>query len=254
MSPSIAVVIPVRNGATFLDETFASIWAQNHTSLEVIVVDDGSTDGTVEKVRAMQGAPVRLLELNGVGPAAARNAGIQASGSELVAFLDADDLWANGALHRLTKTLMERPDAGISQGLIRNFSEPRPGNRCFITGAYRFFNLGASLWRRSVFETVGLLDEELRLCEDLDVTLRCWERDVRKAEVESVVLHYRRHPDSMTHGLSGAGFGSVKAYKKRIDRIRRGEVDPNLPRHIDLHRYLGTAPLNQDGSFHAPVL
>jgi glycosyltransferase involved in cell wall biosynthesis len=254
MNASISVVIPVRNGETFLDETFASIWAQNYTPLEVIVVDDGSTDRTREKVRAMQGKPVRLLELNGAGPSPARNAGIRASDSELVAFLDCDDLWANGALHKLAKTLAERQDAGIAQGMIRNFSELRPGNRRFVTGPYRFYNLGASLWRRSVFERVGLLDEDLRLCEDLDITLRCWEQDIRKAEVDSIVLHYRRHAASMTHGLSGAGFGSVKAYKKRIDRIRAGQVDPNLPRHVDLPRYLGTAPPNQDGSFHAPML
>jgi hypothetical protein len=124
----------------------------------------------------------------------------------------------------------------------------------FVTPPYRFFNLGASLWRRSIFETVGLLDEDLRLCEDLDITMRCWEQDVRKVEVESVVLHYRRHPGGMTHGLSGAGFGSVKAYKKRIDRIRSGLFKPNSPRHIDLHRYLGATPGHQDGSFHAPTL
>jgi hypothetical protein len=123
-----------------------------------------------------------------------------------------------------------------------------------VTGPYRFFNLGASLWRRRIFETVGLLDEELRLCEDLDITLRCWEQDIRKADVDSVVLHYRRHPGGMTHGLSGAGFGSVKAYKKRIDRIRRGEINPEAPRHIELYRYLGNGPLHQDGSFRAPML
>jgi len=254
MNASISVVIPVRNGETFIEETFASIWAQNYTPLEVIVVDDGSTDRTRDKVRAMQDKPVRLLELDGVGPAAARNAGIRASDSELIAFLDSDDLWVNGALHKLAKTLVERPDAGLAQGMIRNFSEIVPGNRRFVTGPYRFFNLGSSLWRRSLFEKVGLLDEELRLCEDLDITLRCWEHDIRKAEVESIVLHYRRHAESMTHGLSGAGFGSVKAYKKRIDRIRAGQVNPHAPRHIDLHRYLGTAPPNQDGSFHAPML
>jgi len=254
MNPSIAVIIPVRNGAAFIEETLASIWAQLYTPLEIIVVDDGSTDGTVAKVRAVQGKPIRLLELAGVGPAGARNAGIRASSSDLVAFLDSDDLWVNGALHKLVRALAERPDAGLAQGMIRNFSEVLPGNRRFVTGPYRFFNLGASLWRRSVFETVGLLDEELRLCEDLDLTLRCWEFDVRKAEVDSVVLHYRRHAASMTHGLSGAGFGSVKAYKKRIDRIRAGQVNPEAPRHIDLHRYLGTAPPNQDGSFHAPML
>jgi len=254
MNASIAVVIPVRNGAAFLDETFRSIWAQNYTPLEVVVVDDGSTDGTQAKVRAMSGLPVRLIEAGGVGPAAARNAGIRATESDLVAFLDADDLWVHGALARLAKTLAEHPEYGVAQGMIRNFSDLRPGNRRFVTGPYRFFNLGASLWRRSIFETVGMLDEELRLCEDLDMTLRCWEHDIRKAEVETVVLHYRRHTESMTHGLSGAGFGSVKAYKKRIDRIRSGQVNPDKPRHMDLHRYLGTAPPNQDGSFHAPTL
>jgi glycosyltransferase involved in cell wall biosynthesis len=226
MNASISVVIPVRNGEAFLEETFASIWAQNYTPLEVVVVDDGSTDGTQAKVRKMQDKPVRLLEVGGLGPAAAR----------------------------LAKTLSEHPEAGIAQGMIRNFSESRPGNRMFVTPPYRFFNLGASLWRRSIFETVGLLDEDLRLCEDLDITMRCWEQDVRKIEVESVVLHYRRHPGGMTHGLSGAGFGSVKAYKKRIDRIRNGQFSPDAPRHIDLHRYLGRAPNHQDGSFHAPTL
>jgi len=250
MSASIAVVIPVRNGLTFLDETLASIWNQNYAPIEVVVVDDGSTDGTREKVSRIQGKPIRLLTLDGVGPAAARNAGIQASDSELVAFLDADDLWVSGALHRLAKVLAEQPKVGLAQGMIRNFRELRPGNRQFVTAPYRFFNLGASLWRREIFTTVGLLDEELRLCEDLDLTLRCWEHNIRKAEVESVVLHYRRHTASMTHGLSGAGFGSVKAYKKRIDRIRRGEVKPDAPRHMELHKYLGTAPLNQDGGTH----
>jgi glycosyltransferase involved in cell wall biosynthesis len=254
MNAAISVVIPVRNGEAFLDETFASIWAQNYTPLEVIVVDDGSTDRTRDKIRAMHDKPVRLLELNGVGPAAARNAGIRASDSELVAFLDCDDLWVNGALHKLARTLAERPDAGLAQGMIRNFSDIVPGNRRFVTGPYRFFNLGASLWRRSVFERVGLLDEELRLCEDLDITLRCWEYDIFKAEVDSIVLHYRRHAQSMTHGLSGAGFGSVKAYKKRIDRIRAGKFDPARPRYIELHRYLGLGPQHQDGKFHAPML
>jgi glycosyltransferase involved in cell wall biosynthesis len=253
MSPSIAVVMPVKNGRRFLDETLGSIWAQRYPEIEVIVIDDGSTDGTQEFVRRAQGLPVRLIELDGVGPAAARNVGIRASGSDLIAFLDADDLWVPGALNLLARTLEEQPGAAIAQGLIRNFRELVPGNRQFVTGPYRFMNLGSALWRRSLFDQVGLLDEELRLCEDMDLLMRCWEQDIFKAEVESVVLHYRRHPGGMTHGLSGAGFGSVKAYKKRIERIRRGEFNPNRPRYIELHRYLGLGPLNQDGNLHAPT-
>ena len=251
MNPSIAVVMPVLNGMPFLTEALASICAQKYTPLEVIVVDDGSTDGTQDCVRGFQGIPVRLIECNGLGPAAARNAGYRASSSELVAFLDADDLWPSGALQLLVRALEEQPEAGFAQGLIRNFREPRPGNRQFVTPPYRFLNLGANLWRRQVFETVGFLDEELRLAEDLDILLRCWEHDIRKAEVLSLVLYYRRHPGGMTHGLSGAGFGSLKAYKKHIDRIRSGKLNPDLPRHMGLNRYLGTGPLNQDGNLNA---
>jgi glycosyltransferase involved in cell wall biosynthesis len=253
MNPSIAVIVPVKNGRRFLEETFASIWAQNYAPLEVFVVDDASTDGTPEFVRSLRGRPLHLLEVRDAGPAAARNAAIHASHSDLIAFLDADDLWVPGALHLLVRTLTEQPHAGIAQGLIRNFRETQPGHKQFVTAAYRFLNLGSALWRRDVFNQVGLLDEDMMLCEDLDFLLRCWEQGIGKVEVESVVLHYRRHPGGMTHGLSGAGFGSVKAYKKRIERTRTGRFDPALPRHISLHRYLGTAPLNQDGHLHASI-
>jgi glycosyltransferase involved in cell wall biosynthesis len=259
LNPAISVVMPVRNGMPFLSEAIASIQSQNYTPLELVIVDDGSTDDSREFVRGLSfrgGLPIRVLEVpTGSGPAAARNAGMRASISDLVAFLDSDDLWPDGTLTALVKALADRPDAGFAQGLICNFRAEQAGvkqfgAKQFITPAYRFLNLGANLWRRNVFETVGLLDEDLRLCEDLDFLMRCWEKDVRKVELDRVALYYRRHLGSLTHGLSGAGYGTVKAYKKKIDRIRRGEHDPSVARHICLEAYLGKGPAHQDGSLH----
>jgi glycosyltransferase involved in cell wall biosynthesis len=248
--PSIAVIIPVRNGMPFLAEALESVRAQRYAPIEVVVVDDGSSDGSRDFALGFQGLRVRALEMRDAGPAAARNAGLRATDSDLVAFLDADDLWPANALNLLCQALMARPDAGFAQGRIRNFRESQQGGRRFLTLPYEFVNLGANLWRRSLFESIGPLDEDLRLCEDLDFFMRCWEQDIRKAPVEAVVLHYRRHPRGMTHGLSGAGFGTIKAYKKRMDRIRRGELDLGRPRHRDLESYVGTPPPHQDGSAH----
>ena len=245
-APSIAVVIPVRNGMPWLAEALASVRAQNR-AVEVAVIDDGSTDRTVEYVTGLDGFCSHFSQLGGRGPSAARNAGIRATGSELVAFLDADDVWPAGALDALAEALAASPECGFAQGLIQNFRTGPSGVKEFFTAPYRFLNLGACLWRRSLFQTVGVFAEELSLSEDLDMMMRCWEKDVRKAEVNAVTLFYRRHPGNMTRGLSGAGFGTVKAYKRRIDRIRSGDYNPSAPRHCAHDTYLGTGPLNQDG-------
>ena len=98
-----------------------------------------------------------------------------------------------------------------------------------------------------------MLDEDLSLCEDLDLMLRCWEHDIAKAEIEDVVLHYRRHAGSVTHGLTSANFGTLKAYKKHLDRIRAGNFDPGAPRLYRQDLYLGTPPPHQDGTAHATL-
>jgi glycosyltransferase involved in cell wall biosynthesis len=91
--PSIAVITPVRNGLPLLLESLESIRAQRYNPLEVIIVDDGSTDGTRDYLRSLKPSFCRSLELDGRGPSAARNAAIRAASSEFIAFLDADDLW-----------------------------------------------------------------------------------------------------------------------------------------------------------------
>ena len=111
-----------------------------------------------------------------------------------------------------------------------------------FTRPYRYINIGSGVWRRSVFERLGLFDETLRYCEDLDFFMRCWERDIQKALIDTLVLLYRRHEGNMTRGLQGADFGTVRAFRKRIERIDRGEYDPKSPRRVSWPEYFGRGP------------
>jgi glycosyltransferase involved in cell wall biosynthesis len=239
-APSIAVITPVLNGMPYIREAIDCVRTQLHPAIEMIVVDDGSTDGS--GVLARSAGCCRVIETPGIGPAGARNAGIRASQSDLLLFLDADDLLGPFALDTAVEALLRAPDAGFAQGCIQNFSSRPDGSINLFTKPYRYMNLGANLWRRSVFETIGLFDESLRLGEDQDFFMKCWERDIRRVLVDCVMLYYRRHSGNMTRGLEGAGFGTLRIYKKRIERIRSGEYDPNWPRHVSWPEYLGRGP------------
>jgi glycosyltransferase involved in cell wall biosynthesis len=239
-APSIAVITPVRNGIAHLPETIQCVMAQQYAALEMIVVDDGSTDGSGALARST--GCCRVIETPGIGPAGARNAGIRASQSELLFFLDADDLLGPSAFESSVEALLHAPEAGFAQGCVQNFTLRPDGRMNIFTRPYRYINVGSGVWRRGVFETVGLFDESLRYCEDLDFFMRCWERDISKVLMDRLILLYRRHPGNMTRGLKGVDFGTVRAYRKKIERIRRGEYDPNCPRRVAWPEYFGRGP------------
>ncbi|MGD0731344.1 MAG: glycosyltransferase [Terracidiphilus sp.] len=238
--PSIAVIMPVRNGAAHLEETIRCVVAQDYAPVEIVVVDDGSTDGSGALARSIGGC--RVLETPGIGPAGARNLAIRESESDLLMFLDADDLLGPEAFRSAVEALMGEPDAGFAQGYVQNFKIRADGSMNIFTRPYRYINIGSGVWRRSVFEKLGLFDESLRYCEDLDFFMRCWEQNIAKVLMDKVVLLYRRHPGNMTRGLEGADFGTVRAFRKRIERIDRGEYDPKSPRQVSWPDYFGRGP------------
>lgn len=192
----IAVVIPLYNKAPWVAETLQSVLAQSRKPNEIIIVDDGSTDGGPEIVSRIGGSRVRLLrsDLPRSGPSAARNIGIRAARSEWIALLDADDLWNPEYLARVTQSIKEQPDVGCifasrtMMGSTRAFQHP-PGQR---RDAPERLNLETylDLWietgraglspmcsssaviRADVIGAAGLFPERYRRGEDKDTWLR----------------------------------------------------------------------------------
>ena len=233
--PSISVVIPVRNGESFIPSAMDSILAQDYRNQEVVLIDDGSTDGLASR---LQRCPefVRYIRQEHLGQAAARNRGIVESKGDLIAFLDVDDLWTNRHLKTLVRSLEENPEAGIAQGMMRQFWIA-PGGGTYSTEPYRGPYLGSCLFRRAVFSQCGLFDERMAYGEDTDFFFRCWENDIAKVPVQEVSLLYRRHANNMTRGRNHTAH--LLVIKRRIERLKAGFSDPGVRRREAFQHYIG---------------
>ena len=181
--PLVSVVIPTYNNARFVVEAVESVLAQTYDRYEVIAVDDGSTDDTLERLSRF-GPPVRTLSQENQGPPFARNTGIRAGTGELVAFLDSDDLWLPDKLERSVAALTADPEAGVVYTNFR-MHELETGLR-YQVPTYRMSGRMAQnlfrecrgvststiVCRRECFDKVGLFDEELFRAQDWDLFIR----------------------------------------------------------------------------------
>ena len=192
--PLVSVVVPVFNGERFLAEALESAGAQTHGNVEIVVVDDGSTDRSAE-IAAEHGA--ELLRLPHRGVSAARNAGIAAARGELIALLDADDVWPADRLATLVARLRACPELGFVVGRARVFLEPGTPPPEWFDDRWEqgesIPGLGTLVARRELFDRVGGFDESLEVCEDLDWIARAKDLGVAHEAVDDVVLHYRVH-------------------------------------------------------------
>ena len=160
-NPLVSVIIPSWNAAAFLPAAVASIREQRYEPIEIVVVDDGSTDGTESAVAAL-GPGVRYFRQDNRGPAAARNRGLAGARGEFIAFLDADDRWPRHKLSIQLARLLAEPQLDFVLGRIRyvpveggvmpDFAREAPGN------AITHVHLGSGLFRRGAFERVGEFD------------------------------------------------------------------------------------------------
>jgi glycosyltransferase involved in cell wall biosynthesis len=249
--PLLTAIMPVYNGAAFLAEAIRHVLAQHYHPLEFIVVDDGSTDDTAD-IAAAFSDHIRYVSQPNQGPAAARNSGIRIARGEFLTFLDVDDLWVDGALSRLVEHLLAHPEIGMAQGLIqqmqldRTVPAGRPQLFTPVFAPYQFINIGSAVYRKTVFDTVGLFDRELRDNEDTDWFMRAWEQDIAKVVLPEVVLFYRKHDRNMTLEQRGlVHFGLLKIYKRRIDRVQSRSTPLPMPtmRWIE---YFGKSPDEMD--------
>jgi hypothetical protein len=219
----VSVIIPVHNGSRHIGEAVASIAAEEYPVLEIIIVDDGSTDNLDAALSQIE-HPFKLIRQDQRGPAVARNVGIQNAQHNWLAFLDADDLWPTGRLQVLARDLALHDTAGIVRGGAVTFMlDPRTGdhvNAYHPRQNYQSF-IGGGLYRRRAFDEVGLFDETLTYAEDTDWYWRADELKLRVIYIADIVLHVRMHNMNMTLDKIAAEQGMLQALQRKIQRKRQ---------------------------------
>lgn len=246
--PSVSVILPVHNGERFIAGAIQNIQSQQYHPLEIIVVDDGSTDSTPEILTQFK-SDIQCIQQLQAGPSAARNRGIKAAQGEVIAFLDVDDLWPDNMLLTWATYLAEHPDVDIVQGLIQRMQMVSPGKSDGpiefepVFDPYPFINIGSALYRRSVYEKIGLYDEALWDNEDTDWFTRAWENNILKVLLPEVMLFYRKHDRNMTLEQKDlVFFGLIKIYKRHLDRLRSEPALATRRSPMSWADYLGKTP------------
>ncbi len=230
-TPLVSVIVPVYNGAAFLGEALDSLRAQAYPALDIIVIDDGSTDDSA-RIAVEAGDDVRLLRQANRGPAAARNLGLAEARGDLIAFLDADDLWPAGKLAAQVARLAAEPSLEVALGRVQAFGAP--GVPLPATQPVIDVHLGSGVFRREVFERVGGFDAGLRFSEDHDWFLRAREQGVRLVVMQAVTLLYRVHAGNMTRQAAASGYSLATVLKRSLDRRRAaGTLGQRLPALAD---------------------
>ena len=249
-SPAITVVIPARNARPYLARSLASIGPRE--DIEIIVVDDGSTDGTAEFLEQIRRDDPRLRILQGPqrGPAAARNLAIAKATAPLIAFLDADDRWRLDKLAQQEQLHADRPDLGFSFTDYRHVKwDGAPGGACFRfwprfaarhSGRGEPFCLGpdglAQLYAENVVGTstvmartellrrMGGFDETLRQAEDWDLWLRMAEA-APVGCVPAVLMDYLMHrPGNLSSAATARAAALTTVARRHRDAVQA--MDP----------------------------
>lgn len=181
-NPLVSVIIPTYNRGWILKEAIESVLMQDFTDFELIVVDDGSTDNTLDILGDYR-KKLTVIEQHNQGVSAARNRGIKSASGKYVAFLDSDDLWLPQKLSRQVEYFDSHPEVLICQTeeiWVRNGRRVNPKKRHQKFSGMIFepslalclVSPSAVMIRRNLFDEVGLFDESLPACEDYDLWLR----------------------------------------------------------------------------------
>jgi glycosyltransferase involved in cell wall biosynthesis len=239
--PRVSAAIITHNRAHFLPGAISSVLDQTYGDLELIVVDDGSTDGTEDAIAPYRDR-IRYVRREHSGKAAARNAAVQLADGDLIAFCDSDDLWYPDRLERQLSALDQSPQAGMVHGHVdvvdergRPLPEWTSEQRARFSAAHREHPTYASyafnccclsstiLVRREVFEHVGLYDLDLPI-EDYDFYLRLvLEFDVLFLEGPALA-RYRAHENGTQTEVLGAG--QIRTAEKHLALLER---HPDIP-------------------------
>ncbi|MDH4232122.1 MAG: glycosyltransferase family 2 protein [Nitrospirota bacterium] len=227
--PLVSVIIPVYNGEKYLAEAVESVLAQIYRPLEIIVIDDGSSDRSADVVRGFS-ETVRYYYQPNSGSGAARNAGVQKARGGFLAFLDADDLWVREKLSLQVPALEADPGMDMVFGHVSQFFSPdleqtmRKKVAC-PDGKLPGYHVGTLLIRRETFLSAGLFNPGLQCGEFLDWSFRAKEKGLKELLLPDVLMKRRIHSSNMgivkrNTRTDNAHADYVRILKASLDRRR----------------------------------
>jgi GT2 family glycosyltransferase len=235
VNTTISAIIPVFNRAETLIRALDSVAAQTRPPDEVIVVDDGSTDGVADMV-ARDYRDVTVIRQANAGVSSARNRGIAAASGEWIALLDSDDEWRPEKLERQTQALAEKPGYHLchtNEIWIRNGRRVNEGRRHKKSGGHIFHKClplcvispSSVVIRRELLRELGGFDESLPVCEDYDLWLRICARHPVLFVAEALTVKYGGHEDQLSRRYSGMDRFRILAIDKVLEEGVLGDAD-----------------------------
>jgi glycosyltransferase involved in cell wall biosynthesis len=227
--PEVSVIITAYNLAAYLEEAIQSALNQTYQNMEIIVVDDGSTDNTRELVTHLASPKINYIFQENHGAGAARNTGIRASTGRYIAFLDADDIWLPRKLELQLKVMESSPWASViycdmyftgatdnilTETFFQQLKWPPPRGKVLDKMAIRSFGIPSTLLiKRDVFEKIGLFDEGLPYCDDYDMLLRM-AAYIEFETLPTPLVKYRLHPSQISRKYAQVLMNHITVFNK----------------------------------------
>jgi len=250
----VSVVLPTFNGRDRIAAAIESVLSQDHEQLEVLVIDDASTDDTHEVVRRIGDPRLRLLRMEAnAGPYVARDLAITEARGKLIAFIDDDDVWLPGKLRRQVALLTAQPEVSLVHSAVRDVFPDgatrlrrlhRKANDYRVNLCQDRLATSTVVVRRSAVEDAGGFDTSLRAFGDWDLWLRVL-REHRAAGIDDPLATINLRPGSIQRGSVEAFERSRKAVlDKHGDELKRLGLER---RAMSLHHYAVAAKLHQAG-------
>lgn len=224
-NPLISVVIPVYNRQQYISAAIESIIAQNYQPLEIIVVDDGSTDNSREVAQAYSSA-ITYSYIENSGSATALNHGINLCRGEYIGFLDSDDLWVEGKLSLQMQAFEKNSELEAVFGHLQQFKSPEldqeSKDRLLMPietspGHHR----DTMLLKREVFERTGLFNPAIQVGDFIDWYLRATEQGLNSLMLPDILAKRRLHRTNMGISDRNSRIDYVRVLKASLDRRRQ---------------------------------
>jgi glycosyltransferase involved in cell wall biosynthesis len=227
----VSVITPFYNSERYLADAIDSVLAQTYRPLELLLVDDASTDGSADIARRMVVAhdEVRLLSLSdNLGPAGARNVGLAEARGDFITFLDADDLMLRERVDVQLACLTEHPDLdavlGAQTVTMEADAPPERVRRHQSRGPRSEFHIMSMMVRRRALDRVGGFDPSYRVAEDLDWLFRASAAHLEIGKIDAVLTRRRVHASNLSHRARDIQAAMIRSLRNRLLERRRDEV------------------------------